>query len=668
MTLDNDKQNRLRVEAVGRILKDLLKTIKVVTLYPSDNPLPNSLRRSFAERLVDLIEDYGCLSFKIGPEEIRWDGELVYQDAGKEECLAGLFFEAGINRLGFDEAFDFDVVHRFLDLVRDFQSSRNGADLVALLWERQLPGLTYATVEDVSLADYRGDYLATPAASRAGSADDSGKIPGYQKLFLDDDVVELDDSESDGEFTDEPGETPASGTGMSPIGHEVDSGEVPMSSKDRSSTDSRQRGVSDQLDVVSNSLFGDVLGVDAPDSSSLAAAEAAFGFGVESSSPSRPAPDTTLILNSEHKLSAEQEETVQSLVRQDADFDPWESTVELCKEMLYQEDTLPLFSETVDICEKVHHDLIGLGQVREAGRLLTFLVEMESRVGPERPRWTERLRMAQQQVIAGDAVERLAAALNDHEEIGGDVVRRYLSAFGPQALLKISELGRHLTHQDHRVALSDHLAGLGQNNLALIARGVTDRDPQVVIQTISVLSSIGTDESLGLLKRCVDHADDSVREALVRSLVDTPHEDAINLLRQLVYDDVADIRLLAINSIVLRRGPLAFEAMGDLVRDEQFIKLDYAEQQAMLVAYSVLGSDEAVGLLRTFVVRVNLFGDRQAAQLRSAAFEALAQNQGQRAESLLLKLTRAWRPSIKRQAHDAVDRRRQIRYGDENDE
>lgn len=40
------------------ILKDFLKVIKVVSLYPETNPLPLSLRQSFAEKFCTLIEDF----------------------------------------------------------------------------------------------------------------------------------------------------------------------------------------------------------------------------------------------------------------------------------------------------------------------------------------------------------------------------------------------------------------------------------------------------------------------------------------------------------------------------------------------------------------------------------------------------------------------------------
>ena len=52
------KQKNL-LKDVSFILKDLLKVIKIVSIYPEDNPLPQSLKQSFAEKLVSIIENNG---------------------------------------------------------------------------------------------------------------------------------------------------------------------------------------------------------------------------------------------------------------------------------------------------------------------------------------------------------------------------------------------------------------------------------------------------------------------------------------------------------------------------------------------------------------------------------------------------------------------------------
>ncbi len=54
-----------RINEIKLILKDMLKVIKVVAMYPEGNPLPQSLRRSFAEKLAAIIDEHGEIKLQI---------------------------------------------------------------------------------------------------------------------------------------------------------------------------------------------------------------------------------------------------------------------------------------------------------------------------------------------------------------------------------------------------------------------------------------------------------------------------------------------------------------------------------------------------------------------------------------------------------------------------
>ena len=89
------------------LLRDLLKLIKVLAMYPPDNPLPAKMRRSLSSRFAEVVNEFNGLSFVIQPDKIYYSKEEVFVDQGKEERLAGLFFDAG--RLGFHRDFPRDV-------------------------------------------------------------------------------------------------------------------------------------------------------------------------------------------------------------------------------------------------------------------------------------------------------------------------------------------------------------------------------------------------------------------------------------------------------------------------------------------------------------------------------------------------------------------------------
>jgi len=90
------------------LLRDLRKLLKVITLYPDDNPLPARMRRSFGAHFVQMVNEYNGLTFTIQPNEIYHNREIVYEDEGKEDALAADFYSAGIIHLEFRSGLSLD--------------------------------------------------------------------------------------------------------------------------------------------------------------------------------------------------------------------------------------------------------------------------------------------------------------------------------------------------------------------------------------------------------------------------------------------------------------------------------------------------------------------------------------------------------------------------------
>jgi len=158
-----------------------------------------------------------------------------------------------------------------------------------------------------------------------------------------------------------------------------------------------------------------------------------------------------------------------------------------------------------------------------------------------------------------------------------------------------------------------------------------------------------------------------VRLALVESLQDCAHSEAIDLLKLLARDRDPEIRKEAICSIVARSGAASYKAIVEILNDESFADLTISDQQRLLNAFSELGGDEAVEYLSGLITAFNPFGGSNSAFFRMAAFEALSRNRSEHSERLLVKLSSSMRPDIKRQAVQALKDRRQLIYGADND-
>lgn len=664
-----EPEKQKRVDAIALAMRDLLKVIKVVSLYPENNPLPQSLRQTFSDQLEALIEQYGDITIQVSKEELGYDGEVVFVDRSQEESLAGIFFESGITTFTLKSGLDGEEIFKLLDTIKVYVNSPGRKeDLASLLWEANFGRFSFATVEDVALSEYEGDFKIQEIISEGSF--NNGRIDGesaelYQSIFdysEDDSDVrrnEVGTHEKPGEdYTDlSPSQTgsdrnahgPGRSSGgsfestideRSPMFYAVNTGERHQTKLDEG-----------QIDSISAE------GAEAAD---------AMGFGSLVGSESS-VPNTTLILNDELKLAEEDEETIRNLISKDAEFNMWESTAELLKELLHQETTIQDFTETVTVCEKVISEFLESGHLIEAAQVLRYFQQLEKQISKEKPRWANRLHDARITAGSRDRLQMLCKGLNSSSYISAADLRRYLDIFDWQALAGITELLGQIENEVCRDSVCDYLASRGKENLHTVARGIFDKNPEVVSNSIIIIARVGGDNALNYLRKVVNHENRQVRLDLVLALRDSPDDDVLELLREAVKDKDEEIRREAVNSIVARRGQPAFDVISQILQSEEFGTLEQEDLFSILKAYSILGGDQAVEFLIKSVLRVNPFGVSKLAVLREGCFAALTVNKSDKAEKQLHRVSGNWRPDIRAQAVATIQQRRELMYGAGNE-
>ncbi len=641
MTDTSSQDNRIR--DVSYILKDLLKVIKVVSLYPETNPLPQSMKRSFAEKLISLVEQYGPIAVSVEKDSLLYEHEVVFQDRSKEESLAGIFFDTGITDFTFKDGLDIDDVYKLLEAIKDYVNSpQKSQDLVSQIWEKEVHGFIFSTLEDVTLPEYNEDfnlqgYVNSRSSDRPSKSQfTTDRVDSYYAIFdfkQEANVIDLDN----GSATD----------------------------RDQSGSASEAQTAHRQFYAVPpGEPAGTVLDGKGIDSITFRTAEAAKAMGFDDIPPPKThLPDTTTILNEEFKLSQDEEKNVSKLLCADAEFDMHESTTELLKEMLFQEVEMNGFYETVTICERIITEFLLTGKLEKATHLLQYLTELEAKIRNEKPLWSERLKDARVTAGSRDRLKALATGLNDYPEVNNAELTKYLDNFGWEALSGITDLLGEFNHRHHREALCDYLARKGKNHSDVVAKGIYDRRWYVVRNAVIILAQVGDDISLNHLKHALNHEERRVRLELVKALKSCSNDKALELLQQAVMDSDREIRNEAIEAVVARNGQAAFETIAVLINEERFVSLDQEDQQKLLRAFSVLGGDAAVGFLARLILRFNLFRNATLTFYRRTAFEALSYNRSEKGERLLVKLASSWRPDIRRQASASLRRRREIIYG-----
>ena len=663
------------------IIKDLLKVVKIVSLYPETNPLPQNMKRSFAEKFETIIDDYGDIKLTVEKDSLSYAGETVFTDKNKDETLISLLFDSGILTITFKAGLDVIEIYRFLEIIKTgINTPGHDYDLVNALWEADLSNISMTTAEDIALAAYDGD-LNVQEISLSGRSDKKAEaLPeGFQSIFepqseSDDDrgyeinesdLADFDDSQpiEDGSYSDwSPQDDDAGGT----PGRGLSGGRPGQNVRGRMVRGAP--GVPGSPSVGARSQPRSPLSIPGANDEEMKTMEAAdaMGFNAPASAATvsaAPMPDSTMILNDQFQLSEEEHEEVQKLLDDDAQFDPWESTAELLCELLHQEDEMSAFYETVGVVEKVIGELVQNARLAEADRVLAYINKLREQINNEKPLWSERLRDA---VVTTGSKERLATliyALNHHQEITPNAIKRYLSRFGWESLGAVTDMLADLTHDAHREAVRTHLASLGGKNIQVISRGIYDKRSYVVKSAIQVLTAVSDPAALKHLQKATEHKDIEVRLELARALKDSPLKQTLDLLIKLACDRQSEVRQEAVKIIVERRGQAAFDAITSLINDDEFGLQTHEDRQALLIAYSNLGSEHAVEYLKKLAIQYNPLFGKLIEQLRQESFEALAHNSSDRAGQVLIKLTGSWRSSVKKFAIKAIHKRREIVYG-----
>lgn len=169
------------------LLRDLLKVIKVLTLYPPDNPLPAKMRDSVGAKILEMVALFDGLEFIIRADELVFQNDVVYHDKSKEEMLAGLFYQAGVIQLEFRPGLTRQEFNAFLDIVKTYINDRSPErDLVSLLWQAQLEAIRFRSVEDLALSAYSSEMTIQELRSAEQSRQDFNAEVIYANINLDD--------------------------------------------------------------------------------------------------------------------------------------------------------------------------------------------------------------------------------------------------------------------------------------------------------------------------------------------------------------------------------------------------------------------------------------------------------------------------------------------------
>ncbi len=282
---------------------------------------------------------------------------------------------------------------------------------------------------------------------------------------------------------------------------------------------------------------------------------------------------------------------------------------------------IKLFSGVVRQLE----ELLGYLQKKKDYELAAVIIRaFHSTVDPVfKPRMNEALKKTASKSAVTDMVAEMRAHPPESAEYNAAYL--YLKILDRAGTSLLLDLLAAEEARDARLFLIEILKDLGKNQVALIGEQLSDRRWYVVRNAVRLLGDTGTDQAIAYLHKVADHKDVRIRDEIIHALLNIGGRKAAGLLARFLKDKDEGIQVLAL------RGIGKLQGLGDT---EARYVMDYAELRPLkqreiehtLEAIAVLGQiggGESAEFLARYT-RVRWWKPRKLQEeLRDAALVAI---------------------------------------------
>ena len=230
------------------------------------------------------------------------------------------------------------------------------------------------------------------------------------------------------------------------------------------------------------------------------------------------------------------------------------------------------------------------------------------------------------------SVTLLGKSIQGNGEVDSGPLIQYLEFLTEKAVAPLCALIGEVDSLKWRKILSDRLATLTREDITPLVKFLSDRNPVLVSQILSILGRIGHPSTLKYLGALVTHGDLKIREETLQMLVKFG-EKGRDYIHRFLKDPVPEIRGKA--SIALARAvkAQAVRPLTDIILSEDFYKRDYDEKVSFFRALGETGSREAIPILEQIAKKRNWFKKAKWEEMRVCATNTLRMMETERRQA-----------------------------------
>jgi hypothetical protein len=243
-----------------------------------------------------------------------------------------------------------------------------------------------------------------------------------------------------------------------------------------------------------------------------------------------------------------------------------------------------MFSGLVSQLEDILSYLLLKNKYEQATVILKAL---HMPVAPEfQPRFTEAIKKTATKSIIVSAINDMKKHPKSSDEYRAALT--YLTTSERKATAVILELLAEEKDRDARIFMLDLLKEFGKNQVALLGEHLADSRWYVVRNVVSILAENKTDQAILLLRRASDHANLQIRQEVVKALIANKGKKAASVLSRFFRDEDQALRLTAIRAFAEFTG-IGEEETMPLIEFLQAQPIAKKSQELSLEAIATLG-------------------------------------------------------------------------------
>jgi HEAT repeat protein len=221
-------------------------------------------------------------------------------------------------------------------------------------------------------------------------------------------------------------------------------------------------------------------------------------------------------------------------------------------------------------------------------------------------------------------IERIGKLIEEEAGVRLEDARGYLLLLQKNAIPPLIQLLGKLKNSKTRRMVCDGLAEIGKNAIDLFTPFIDDRRWYLVRNIVYILGRIGREQAFPYLQKTFHHEEVRVRRETIQAFGLIGGPKAIGFLVRALTDGDVRIRSMAAINLGKIGKAAGLIPLLEVVQSKEFQKNDPTEIKAFFDAIGMIGSNEAVPVLRQLLEKKGWFGRGKIDEVRNGAARALA--------------------------------------------